>query len=52
VPARKMSKLGAPTTKELSGIAPLESELRAIKGHESGAEERDDELDFNGEAQR
>ncbi|MFM7499718.1 MAG: DNA recombination protein RmuC [Actinomycetota bacterium] len=52
VPARKMSKLGAPITKELSGIAPLESELRAIKGHESGAEERDDELDFNDEAQR
>lgn len=39
VPARKMGKLGAPTSKELSGVAPIESEVRAIRSS-------DDELDL------
>ena len=45
VPARKMSKLGAPISKELGGMAALESEVRAIRSAENSAES-DDELDF------
>ena len=45
VPARKMSKLGAPTGKELSQITPIDSEVRAIANRESSGS--DDELDFS-----
>ena len=51
VPARKMSKLGAPTSKELGGMAALESEVRAIRSAENSAES-DDELDFTQGEQR
>lgn len=44
VPARKMGKLGAPSGKVMSGIAPIDSEVRAIRGAESAGS--DDELDF------
>lgn len=50
VPARKMGKLGAPTSKELTGITPLESEIRAIATSESGG--GDDELDFHHEEKK
>ena len=51
VPARKMSKLGAPISKELGGMAALESEVRAIRAAENSAES-DDELDFTQGEQR
>lgn len=51
VPARKMSKLGAPASKELGGMAALESEVRAIRSAENSAES-DDELDFTQGEQR
>ena len=44
VPARKMSKLGAPSGKELSAITSIDSELRAIAPQDSA--ESADELDF------
>jgi DNA recombination protein RmuC len=48
VPARKMGKLGAPTSKELSSPAALESEVRSIRTNGSAEESGsgDDELDF------
>jgi len=48
VPARKMGKLGAPTNKELSTPAALESEVRSIRANSAPEESSsgDDELDF------
>lgn len=47
VPARKMSKLGAPSSKELTSIAPIDGEVRAISASDSdGSGESRDELDF------
>jgi DNA recombination protein RmuC len=48
VPARKMSKLGAPTSKELREISGVESEVRNIRSIENSSES-DDELDFTRE---
>ena len=45
VPARKMGKLGAPTSKELRELSALESEVRAIRSIENSSGS-DDELDF------
>ena len=54
VPARKMSSLGAPVNKELSGVAPLDTEVRAIRAA-SESEGREpvsaNELDFTLEEQ-
>ena len=44
VPARKMSKLGAPNSRELTGVTQIESEVRAIRTVENS--NSDDELDF------
>ena len=57
VPARKMGKLGAPTGKELSAPAPIESEIRTIRATngagEIGSEGSDgDELDFTEKNER
>lgn len=55
VPARKMSKLGAGSSKEIGAIAGIESEVRAIRSLEASGENftnNDDELDFNDSSTR
>ncbi len=50
VPARKMSKLGAPSNKEIGAIAGIDSEVRAIRSRDNSdgnLSSNDDELDFN-----
>lgn len=50
VPARKMSKLGAPSNKEIGAIAWIDSEVRAIRSRDNSdgnLSSNDDELDFN-----
>lgn len=49
VPARKMGKLGAPTSKELRELSTLESEVRAIRSIENSSGS-DDELDFTSDS--
>jgi DNA recombination protein RmuC len=46
VPARKMGKLGAPSSKELTSPAAIESEIRPIRGASASEDSEDDELDF------
>lgn len=50
VPARKMSKLGAPSSKEIGAIAGIDSEVRAIRSlenSEGNLSGNGDELDFD-----
>lgn len=50
VPARKMSKLGAPSNKEIGAIAGIDSEVRAIRSRDNSdgnLSSNDDELDFD-----
>ena len=46
VPARKMGKLGAPSSKELAHPAAIESEIRTIRSSNASESSGDDELDF------
>jgi DNA recombination protein RmuC len=48
VPARKMGKLGAPTSKELRELPGVESEIRTIRSLENSSGS-DDGLDFSSE---
>ena len=46
VPARKMGKLGAPSSKELNSPPAIESEIRTIRSINASEDSGDDELDF------
>ena len=46
VPARKMGKLGAPSSKELNSPPAIESEIRTIRSINASEGSGDDELDF------
>lgn len=46
VPARKMGKLGAPSSKELNSPPAIESEIRTIRSINANESAGDDELDF------
>ena len=46
VPARKMGKLGAPSSKELASPTAIENEIRAIRSIDVSESSNDDELDF------
>jgi len=46
VPARKMGKLGAPSSKELNSPPAIESEIRTIRSINASESSGDDELDF------
>jgi len=50
VPARKMMKLGAPSTRSIGEIVDIDSEVRQIKGGAALESSVMNELDFESES--